>query len=144
MVRVCENNIIFLCVCLLSVYLSVTLSPPKQLGGIQPNLLHHFPAWSTLFFYASMRPCIHHSSVCLLSYLLLNHWHIKFCFLGKSIINLFSAELAKRVLNVKQQNSTKLATSLPLMVVVGEQHYFSVQCFCASLVHLSVRHAISS
>ena len=28
-----------------SVHLSVTLSPPKPLGGIQPNLLHHFPSW---------------------------------------------------------------------------------------------------
>ena len=27
-----------------SVHLSVTLSPPKPLGGIQPNLLHHFPS----------------------------------------------------------------------------------------------------
>ena len=26
-----------------SVHLSVTLSPPKPLGGIQPNLLHHLP-----------------------------------------------------------------------------------------------------
>ena len=26
------------------VHLSVTLSPPKPLGGIQPNLLHHFPS----------------------------------------------------------------------------------------------------
>ena len=28
-----------------SVHLSVKLSPPKPLGGIQPILLHHFPAW---------------------------------------------------------------------------------------------------
>ena len=28
-----------------SIYLPVMLSPPKPLGGIQPNLLHHFPSW---------------------------------------------------------------------------------------------------
>ena len=28
-----------------SVHLSSTLSPPKPLGGIQPNLLHPFPLW---------------------------------------------------------------------------------------------------
>ena len=27
------------------VHLSVTLSPPKPLCGIQPNLLHRFPSW---------------------------------------------------------------------------------------------------
>ena len=32
-------------VCLSSVHLSVTLSPPKPLGRIQPKLLHHFPSW---------------------------------------------------------------------------------------------------
>ena len=32
-------------VCPLSVYLPVTLSPPKPLGRIQPNLLHHLPSW---------------------------------------------------------------------------------------------------
>ena len=32
---------IYLCIC----HLSVTLSPSKPLGGIQPNLLHHFPSW---------------------------------------------------------------------------------------------------
>ena len=38
-----------------SLHLSVKLSPPKPLGGLQPNLLHHFPSWlgcarATLFF----------------------------------------------------------------------------------------------
>ena len=28
-----------------TVHLSVTPSSPKPLGGIQPNLLHHFPSW---------------------------------------------------------------------------------------------------
>ena len=28
-----------------SVHSSVTLSPPKTLGEILPNLLHHFPSW---------------------------------------------------------------------------------------------------
>ena len=55
------------------VYLFVTLSPPKPLGGIQPNLLHHFPSWlgcarPTLYFCASIRLCI------LLSHYLLIHW----------------------------------------------------------------------
>ena len=27
------------------VHMSITLPPPKPLGGIQPNLLHHFPLW---------------------------------------------------------------------------------------------------
>ena len=49
MVRVCESNITFPCVCqsvrLSSVNLSVMLSPPKLLGEIQPNFLHHFPSW---------------------------------------------------------------------------------------------------
>ena len=58
-----------------SVYLSVTLSPPKPLGGIQPNLLHHFPLWlgcarATLFF----RVSIWRLSICSSRYLLLNHW----------------------------------------------------------------------
>ena len=48
MVRVCESNI-FMCVRpslrLSSVHMSVTLTPSKPLGGIQPNLLHHFPSW---------------------------------------------------------------------------------------------------
>ena len=45
MVRVWESNIIFPFVCLVSVHLSVTLSPPKPLGGIEPNLLHDLPSW---------------------------------------------------------------------------------------------------
>ena len=48
-VRVCESSIILQCVRqavrLTSVHLSVSLSPPKSLGGIQPNLLHRFPSW---------------------------------------------------------------------------------------------------
>ena len=61
------------------VYLSVTLSPPKPLGGIQPNLQHHFPSWfgcarATLFFHVSICPSVHHLSIYLLRYLLLNHW----------------------------------------------------------------------
>ena len=69
-----------------SVQLSVTLSPPKPLGRIQPNLLHHFPLmvrvyerWlgcmrAILFFHVSVCPCIHHPSICLSHYLLINHW----------------------------------------------------------------------
>ena len=57
-----------------SIDLSVMLSPPKPLGGIQPNLLHHFPSWlvcarATLFFHSPVR----HPFICLLGYLL-NHW----------------------------------------------------------------------
>ena len=57
-----------------SVHLSVTLSPPKPLGGIQPNLLHHFPSWlgyarATLFF----RPSVRRPSICPPAYLL-NYW----------------------------------------------------------------------
>ena len=29
----------------LSIHLSIMLSPPKPPGGIQPNLLPHFPSW---------------------------------------------------------------------------------------------------
>ena len=46
MVRVCESNVIFSVhssVRLPSVHLSVMLSPLKPMGGIKPNLLHHFP-----------------------------------------------------------------------------------------------------
>ena len=32
-------------VCPSSIHLSVRLSPPKPLGEIQPNFLHHFPSW---------------------------------------------------------------------------------------------------
>ena len=39
-----KANIIFPFVRLPSVHLFVTLSPPKPLGGIQQNLLHHFPS----------------------------------------------------------------------------------------------------
>ena len=28
-----------------AIHLSIKLSPLKPLGGIQPNLLHHFPSW---------------------------------------------------------------------------------------------------
>ena len=56
--------------CLSSVHLSIMLSP-KPLGGIQPNLLHHFPSQlgclrATLFFCPS--------GICPSCYLLLNHW----------------------------------------------------------------------
>ena len=55
----------------LSVHLSVTVSPPKPLGGIQPNMLQHLPSWlgcarATLY---SVRP----SGICPSGYLL-NHW----------------------------------------------------------------------
>ena len=51
------------------------LSPPKPLGGIQPNLLYHFPSWkgcarATLFFHS----CFWCLSICPSCYLLLNHW----------------------------------------------------------------------
>ena len=60
---VCKNNIIFTgshpSMHLSSVHLSIMLSPPKALGGIQPNLQHHFPLWwvcarATLFYCASV------------------------------------------------------------------------------------------
>ena len=58
---------------------SVCPSPHKPLGGILPNLLHNFPSglWcarAALFFCASVRPCVPRPSICLLYYLLLNHW----------------------------------------------------------------------
>ena len=143
MVRVCESNIIFLCVrrtsicpsrylllnhwaefnqtCYITfphgkgvreqhyfsvrpsnVHLSVALSPPKPLGGIQPNLLHHFPSHGKGMreqHYFSVRP-----SICPSCYLLLNH----------------RAEF----------NQTCYITS-PHRYGVREQHYF--------LVRLSVR-----
>ena len=45
------------------IHLTVTLSIPKQVGGIQPNLLHLFPSWqgcarATLFFCAFKRPSV--------------------------------------------------------------------------------------
>ena len=47
-----------------SVHLSVTLSPPKPLAGIQPNLLHHCPLRQgcvrAIFF-----PCVHCPSITL-------------------------------------------------------------------------------
>ena len=56
-----------------SVNLSVTLSSPKPLGGIQPKLLHHLlmvmVCESNIFF-----PCVRRQSICLSRYLLLNHW----------------------------------------------------------------------
>ena len=60
------------------IHLFTTLSP-KQLGGIQPNVLHHFPslngcARATLFFYASVRPCGRRLSICPSRYLIINHW----------------------------------------------------------------------
>ena len=58
-----------------SVHLSVMLSPPKPLVGIQPNLVHHFPSlnWyarATLIF----RLSTWRLSICLSRYLLLNYW----------------------------------------------------------------------
>ena len=44
-----------------NVHLSVALSPPKPLGGIQPNLLHHFPSHGKGMreqHYFSVRPSI--------------------------------------------------------------------------------------
>ena len=79
-----------------SVHLSVTLSPPKPLGGIQPNLLHHFPSCKVREqHYFSICP----PSICPSRYLLLNH----------------RAEF----------NQTCYITS-PHGKVVQEQHYFSV------------------
>ena len=73
-----------------SIRLSVTLSPPKPLGGIQPNFLHHgkgvreqhfFPVRPSsvhlsvhLIFCVSFRPCVPRPSICLSHYLFLNHW----------------------------------------------------------------------
>ena len=82
MVRVCKSSIIFLCihpsVHPSYVHLSITLSPPKPPGGIQPNLLHPFPSWlgcarAAVFFCVSIHPCICHPSICLSCYLL-NLW----------------------------------------------------------------------
>ena len=76
MVRVCESNIIFPCVrpsVRGSVHLSVTLSPPKPLGGIQPNLLNHFPLWCGCAK-ATFFPCVSCPYMCPSRYLLLNHW----------------------------------------------------------------------
>ena len=56
-----------------SVHLSVTLSPPKPLGGIQPNLLHHFPSWQGCVR-DNLFPCVRRPSICPSCYLLLNHW----------------------------------------------------------------------
>ena len=55
----------FFSVCRSSVHLSIMLSP-KPLGGIQPNLLHHFPSWygcarATLFFCSSLCSSVHHA-----------------------------------------------------------------------------------
>ena len=99
-----------------SVHLSVSLNPPKPLGGMQPNLLHHFPSWlecarATLFFRVSVRPCVRRPSIYLSRYLLLKHW----------------AEF----------NQTCYIIS-PHCKGVREQHFFR-----ASVVRPSVRHAIS-
>ena len=72
MARVCESNIFF--VRSSSVHLSVTLSPPKPLGGIQPNLLHHFPSLLGCFESNIIFPCVRRPSICSSRYLLLNHW----------------------------------------------------------------------
>ena len=97
MVRVWRSSILFLCVHpsvrQSSVHLSVTLSPSKLQGRIQPNLLHHFPSWlgcarAMLFFHVSISPCaraafffcvsvhrcVRRPSICLSCYLLLNYW----------------------------------------------------------------------
>ena len=94
----------------LSVHLSVTLSP-KPLGGIQPNFLHHFPsqlecARATLFFHVLIHLSIHPS------------------------VRLSSIYLS---VMLSPLNSTKLATSLPLMVRVCKSNIF----FCAFVVRSS-------
>ena len=79
----------------------------KQVGGIQPNLLHHFSSWlgCARQDYFSVYPC-DRPSVC-------------------HVISSFSTG----------RNSTKLATSVPLMVRVCESNIFSVR---PSSVHLSL------
>ena len=62
----------------IAVHLSVTLSPTKSLGEIQPNLLHHVPSWldcarATLL---SVRPSVRRPYICPSGYILI-HW-VKF------------------------------------------------------------------
>ena len=100
-----------------SVHLSFTLSLPKILGGIQPNLLHHFPSWlecarATLFFRAPVRLCVWHPYICPSGALLLNH--------------------------LAEFNQTFYMTS-PYGKFVREQHYFSVRLSMRLVsVHLSI------
>ena len=77
MVKVCESNTSFRLCVRLSDHLSVML-PPKLRGGIQPNLLHHFPLWYgcvrvTWHYFPCVRPSVC-PSICPSWYLLLNHW----------------------------------------------------------------------
>ena len=79
MVRVCESNVIFSVhssVCLSSVHLSVMISPLKPLGGIQPNLLHHFPhgKGGREQHSFSARPSVYLSVTSISVTHLLNHW----------------------------------------------------------------------
>ena len=56
-------------VCPSSIHLLIMLSLPKALGGIQPNLLHHFPLMVRLCMSNIIFPW-----VCSSGYLLLNYW----------------------------------------------------------------------
>ena len=64
MVRVCISNIIFA-----SIHQQSITPPPKPLGGIQPNLLHHFPLMVRVSESNIIFLCICHPSICLSGYL---------------------------------------------------------------------------
>ena len=71
MVTLYESNIFFPCA-----HPSIMRSPPKPLGGIQPNLLHYFPSWlgyARVCIFPSARLSVRHTSICPLRYLL-NPW----------------------------------------------------------------------
>ena len=119
MVRVCKSSIIFLCVLpslRSSSHLSVTLSPPKPLGCIQANLLHHSPHGKGVRkqHYFSVCPSVRASVV------------------RPPLCHEISSYTTWR-------NLTKLATSLFLMIGGCESNIF----FRASVVRPFVRHAIS-
>ena len=75
MVRMCEKNIIFLCVHQSvrpsSAHLSVTPSPPTSLGGIQPNATS-LPLMARVCE-SNIFACVRRPFVCPSCYLLLNH-----------------------------------------------------------------------
>ena len=140
-----------------TIHLSVTLSPPKQLGRILPNLLHHFPSWygstrATLFFCASVHPLSIHLYVMLsrpkslggIQPNLLHHFPSwKGCaratlFFHSSVLPCIRHPSPPKPAG---GNSTKLATSLPLMVRVCESNIiFLYVCLSMrpSSDHLSV------
>ena len=138
MVRVCESNIIFPCVraCIhrptvcLSCFLLLNLWAEFNLScyitsvhGKGVRQQHYFSvrpaglATATLFFCASISPCIHRPPICSSHHLLLNHW-VEF-------------------------NQTSYISS-PYGKSVREQLFSVFPSFCASVVCLSVWQAIFS